>query len=80
VPIEEEEEEEVYLFIYTISAFVGVQYSVNFQDAWCNNKDNVEDNIIGLIENAGCWFFLHKHVKVQQSRNRRSVALRFQQA
>jgi hypothetical protein len=23
----------------TISAFVGVQYSVNFQNARCNNKD-----------------------------------------
>jgi hypothetical protein len=24
----------------TISAFVGMQYSVNFQNARCNNKDN----------------------------------------
>jgi hypothetical protein len=25
--------------IYTISAFIGVQYSVNLQNARCNNKD-----------------------------------------
>jgi hypothetical protein len=28
------------LIWYTISAFVGVQYSVNFQNARRNNKDN----------------------------------------
>jgi hypothetical protein len=27
---------------YTISAFVGVQYSVNLQNARCNNKNNCE--------------------------------------
>jgi hypothetical protein len=26
---------------YTISAFVGVKYSVNLQNARCKNKDNV---------------------------------------
>jgi hypothetical protein len=26
---------------YTISAFVAVQYSVNLQNARCNNKDNI---------------------------------------
>jgi hypothetical protein len=31
------------IVLYTISAFVGVQYSVNLQNARCNNKNNNED-------------------------------------
>jgi hypothetical protein len=30
-----------------ISAFVGVQYSVYFQNARCNNKDNVQSELYG---------------------------------